>query len=115
MSLKEKLPMFIGILIFIAICGLSYYTIFEKDYTYYTKIDNTKIKEISSSDNMKYEYNLTMYMENGISKDIKFKTSRELRSDAFLKVKYYIVTGVNKWEEIEYDNLPSKVKEQLKK
>lgn len=110
-DIKTKLPLILGIIIFIVICGISYYYIFEKDYIYYTQIDNNKIKEITPDGGMKYEYNLTMYEEIGISKDIKFKTSRELRESAFLKVKYYPISGVNKWEEVQYNELPDKVKE----
>lgn len=115
MSLKEKISVVLGVILFLVICGVSYYYIFERDYTYYTQIDNTKIKENSSSDEMKYVYTLTMYDQNGKSKKISFNTSRELRENAFLKVKYYMVSGVNKWEEIQYEDLPSKVKDYYSK
>lgn len=114
MNIKEKLPLILGITIFIILCGISYYYIFERDYTYYTMIDNTKIKEISSSDDMKYQYKLVMYDKNGASKTIKFKTVRVLKENAYLKIKYYKIGGVNKWEEITYDDLPNKVKEHYK-
>lgn len=110
MNLKEKLPIIIGVIVFVILCGVSYYYIFEKDYTYYTQIDNTKIKELDTSSSMKYEYNLEMYDTNGNQKKIKFKTSRNLREGAFLKVKYYFISGVNKWEEVDSENLPKKVK-----
>ncbi len=118
----KKLSIIIGVIAFLAICVVSFYFIFQKDYTYYTRIDNTKIKEVESSGGvfdihggMKYEYNLTMYDENGTSKEIKFGTNRELRNEAFLKVKYYLISGVNKWEEVEYDDMPEKVQEKYNK
>ena len=42
-SLKEKIPMFIMVLVEVAICGLTIYFIEFKSFTYYTQIDNTKI------------------------------------------------------------------------
>jgi len=118
MKTKEKLLLSFGIFIFLVLCGISYYFIFEKDYTYYTQVDNSKIKEntskggvIDKNGGMEYIYTLIMYDENGKSKKIHFGTNRELRENAFLKIKYYLISGVNKWEEIEYEELPDKVKE----
>lgn len=42
-------------------------------------------------------------------KEIKFNTGRELRESAYLKLKVLALTGVNKWEEIQFDELPNKV------
>ncbi len=107
--LKEKLPIIIGIIIFIALCVAAYYFLFIGTTIYYTKIDNTKIKAITGSD-MKYEYTLDSYQENGKKKTLKFKTSRELREDAYLKIEYMQITGVHAWEEVKYNDLPSQVK-----
>lgn len=112
---RDRLFTILGVTLFLIICGLAFYFVLIKDYTFYAQIDNTKIKEISSSDNMKYEYTLTMYEESGFSKKIKFKASRELREGAYLKFKYYMVSGVNKWEEVQYDELPESVKKHYKK
>ena len=94
-SIKEKLFIMIGIIVFIILVGFLGYNYLLKSFTYYTQIDNTKISEVEAKDEMKYEYKLIMYDENGKSKEIKFKTSRELRESAFLKVKYYAISGVN--------------------
>ena len=75
---------------------------------YYTQIDNTKIEKVSSSDNMKYEYTLDCYNENGKKRELKFKTSRELKEDAFLKLEVKTF-GVHSWEEVQYHELPEKV------
>lgn len=58
---------------------------------------------------MKYEYTLDSYKENGKKKEIKFKTSRELREDAYLilEVKTF---GVHSWKEVQANELPEKVK-----
>ena len=108
--LKEKLPIIIGVILFIILCGIAYYYIFEKDYIFYTQIDNTKLSELAKSSSMKYEYNLAMYDENGERKNISFKTSRQLKEGAYLKIKYYPISGVNKWEEVTTEYLPEKVK-----
>lgn len=113
-SIKEKIFIMIGIVVFITLVGFLGYNYLVRSFTYYTQIDNTKISEVDAKDEMKYEYKLIMYDENGNLKEIKFKTSRELREDAFLKVKYYVISGVNKWEEIQYEDLPLKVKSKYK-
>lgn len=115
--IKKNLPIIISIILFILLVGIFYYFAFEKDYTYYSKIDNNRIKKVESSGGvfdlhggMDYEYNLRMYDELGNSKEIKFGTDRELKQDAYIKVKYYIISGVNKWEEVMFDELPERVK-----
>ena len=113
-SIRDRIPTFIGILVFITLCSLAYYFLFENSNYYYTKIDNNKVEEINSSDNMKYQYQLIMYNENGKSKEIKFKTSRVLKEGAYLEVKYYQISGVNSWKEVKYEDLPSKVQSKYK-
>ena len=58
---------------------------------------------------MKYEYTLKSYNEHGSEKELKFKTSRELKERAFLKLEVKVF-GVHSWEEVSYDELPDKVK-----
>jgi uncharacterized protein (TIGR01655 family) len=119
--MKEKIAIILGIILFIALCGLAYYYLFVHDFVYYTQIDNTKLERIDSNGGvidvhggMKYEYTLTMYDEDGKSKEIKLGTNRELREAAYLKVNYFFLRGVYKWEEIQYDDLPNKVKDHYK-
>lgn len=106
---KEKIPMIIAVIIAIVILGLGFYFMEFNKSVYYTQIDNTKIARVSASDEMKYEYTLDCYNENGKKKEIQFKTSRELREDAYLKLEV-MTTGVHSWEEVQYDELPEKVK-----
>ena len=108
--IKEKLPIIIGIIVFILLCGFTYYYLFEKEMYYYTQIDNSKVEELDSKEDMQYKYTLTMYDKNAHAKEISFKTSRILREEAFLKIKYYNIFGVNNWQEVEYEELPDKVK-----
>ena len=58
--------------------------LFYQESVYYTQIDNEKVKTLDSGD-MRYEYSLEAYDKNGKSKTVTFKTSRELRDDAYLK------------------------------
>ena len=116
MGIKGKLAILLGVILFVTICGVAYYYIFEGDFIYYTQIDNTKLEQIDSKGGiidihggMKYEYTLTMYDENGKSKEIKLGTNRELKEDAYLKVNYFFLRGVYKWEEVSYDELPIQV------
>ena len=86
-NLKEKLPMAIAVVVAIAICGVAILYFFENyESAYFTQIDNTKIEKLSSTDDMKYKYTLECYNEKGKKKELKFKTSRELKEDAFLKL-----------------------------
>ncbi len=112
-NLKEKLPMAIAVIVAIAVCVLALYFFENYNSIYYTQIDNTKIEKISSSDEMKYEYTLDCYNEKGKKKELKFKTSRELREDAFLKLEVKTL-GVHSWEEVQYDELPEKVQTNYK-
>lgn len=112
---KEKLPIILGTIVFLALCGGAYYFLVYQSSEYYTQIDNTKVESISSSGGMNYEYTLTCYDKNGKEKEIKFKTSRELREDAYLELTYMMTRGVSNWKEVQYDNLPEKVQDKYTK
>ena len=107
---KEKIPIIIALIIVIAlIIGAYYFLLVHKDI-YYTQIDNTKIQEVSGSDDMKYEYTLTAYNKNGKEKEVKFKTSRELREGAYLELDVMQMRGVINWREVQKEDLPDDVK-----
>ena len=109
-ELKEKISMIIVAIIVIAlIIGAYYFLVVHKDQ-YYTQIDNTKIQEVSSTDDMRYEYILTAYNKNGKEKEVKFKTSRELREGAYLELDLMQMRGVVNWREVQENELPEKVK-----
>ncbi len=103
----KKIPIVMIIILFILIIICIYDCLFSKSKMYYTKVTN---KEVEVSNN-KYEYNLLMYDKNGMGKRIAFKSSRLLKENAYLKIKYYSISRVNIWEEIDFSKLPSKVKE----
>ena len=109
-SFKEKIPMIIAVIIVIALAvGAYYFLIVHKDQ-YYTQIDNTKIQEVSSTDDMRYEYTLTAYNKNGKEKEIKFKTNRKLREGAYLELDVMQMRGVVNWKEAQQNELPEAVK-----
>lgn len=109
-SLKEKLPLILAIIVAIVICVVAFYFWENNDDIYYTQVDNTKIERASTSDNMKYEYTLDCFDENGKKKEIKFKTSRELREDAYLMLEVRSFGMVHSWKEVQDNELPEKVK-----
>lgn len=108
-DIKEKMPMIIAVIVAIVICVGGFYFLEGYETVYYTQIDNTKIQGVSATDEMKYEYTLDCYNENGKKKELKFKTSRELREDAYLMLEVRTF-GVHTWKEVQYNELPEKVK-----
>lgn len=109
--MKEKIFTIICVAVFLILCCVTYYFLFYQSSSYYTQIDNTKAQLISSSDDMKYEYNLICYDKNGKEKEIKFKTSRKLREDAYLELTYMMTRGVSNWQEVQYNELPKNVQD----
>ena len=113
-SLKEKILMIIAVVIVIILLIGAYYFMFVYKTAYYVQIDNTKIEQVSTSDDMKYEYTLTAYNKNGKEKEIKFKTSRELRDGAYLELDVMVTRGVIDWREVQQEELPDKVKSRIR-
>ncbi len=107
---KEKLPIIIAVIIVIALAVGAYYFLVVHKEVYYAQIDNTKIEEISATDDMKYEYTLTAYSKKGKEKEVQFKTSRELREGAYLELDVMQMRGVVNWREVQTEDLPDGVK-----
>ena len=110
---KEKIPMIIAVIIVIALMIGTYYFLFVHKTVYYTKIDNTKIEELSANEDMRYQYTLTAYNKNGKEKEVQFKTSRELREGAYLELDVMQMRGVVNWREVQQDDLPDDVKAEM--
>ncbi len=113
-DIKGKIFTGVGVVIVIAVFFLVFWLLFYQESTYYTQVDNTKVETLDSGD-MRYEYTLDAYNENGKSKEVTFKTSRELKDDAYLKLDIMITRGVKTWEEVQFDDLPDKVQEKYNK
>lgn len=93
-----------------AALGLNYFENYQEFF--YVQIDNNKISKTHGSSDMPYEYELTSYDENGKSRTFTFKTPRELRNQAYLKL-LIKATGVNRWEEVQLDEIPTPARDQL--
>lgn len=93
----------------LAFAGINYLEDYDK--IFYTKIDNSKVQELSSGD-MKFEYTLDCFDENAKKKELTFKTYKELREDAYLMLEVRLL-GVHKWQEVQFDELPEKVQEKI--
>lgn len=109
-NIKGKIFAGIGIVVVIAVFFIIFWLLFYQESTYYTRIDNTKVEQLDSGD-MRYEYTLDAYNEKGNSKKVIFKTSRELKDDAYLKLDVMLTRGVKSWEEVQFSELPDKVQE----
>lgn len=88
--------------------------------TYYTQIDNGRTEElqptggvIDPTGGMSLRYTLPAYDEQGDEREISFGTERQLRESAYLKLEVVPIRGVVGWEEVQFDELPQKVQEQM--
>ena len=110
--MKNKLFTVIAVILFLCCSiGVVYY-MEHYEGVYYTQIDYTKVKKLSTNDSMKYEYTLTSYDKKGRKRTLKFKTSRELREGAYLKLEVRVF-GVHQWEEVQFQDLSEKVQEKF--
>ena len=109
-NIKGKIFAGIGIVVVIAVFFIIFWLLFYQESTYYTKIDNTKVEQLDSGD-MRYQYTLAAYNKNGKEKEVTFKTSRELKKDAYLELEVMLTRGVKSWQEVQFNELPDKVKE----
>lgn len=109
-SVKGKIFAGIGIVLIIAVFFVVFWLLFYQESTYYTRVDNEKVHMLDSG-NMRYEYTLESYSKTGKSKEVTFKTSRELKNGAYLKLDVMLTRGVRSWEEVEFNELPNKVQE----
>lgn len=105
-SIKEKLPVIFGAIVFIAVCAIAYYILMVRTTDFYTQINNADVKAV---DHGEYEYTLRCYDAHGKMQDYTFKANKQLREDAFLKLEVMSIRGVISWEEVQYDELPQDV------
>ncbi|MEG0449792.1 MAG: YxeA family protein [Lysinibacillus sp.] len=71
------------------------------------KLDTGEIAET-------YWYELSSYDERGKEQTLKFSANKNLRKDAYLKL--YVKGGkeVSSYDEVQFDDIPSKAQEQFK-
>ncbi len=96
----------------IAVC-LAAWMFFGDSSIYYTRIDNTKLEQVTPSGGVidpnggfEYRYSLPAFSDKGGLRSVSFGTARELREGAFLKLTVAPLRGVTKWEEVQYYQLP---------
>ncbi|MCT6924493.1 YxeA family protein [Metasolibacillus sp.] len=87
-----------------------------KDAVYVQITGDGDIEKFTASDGevmMMYWYKQPAYKESGEAVDVKFSAGKNLRQDAYLKL--YVKKGneVTSYDEVSYEELPDKVKEQL--
>ena len=56
-------------------------------------------------------FDVYAYNSSGEAKDITFETSKILKDQAFINLKVAPIRGVVTWAEINYEELPEKVKD----
>lgn len=106
-NLKSKLFAGVAILLFIGLCVLGYLALFVNSTHYYTRIDNTAVKQLKPNE---FEYNLTAYDAHGKMTNFVFKANKKLRDDAYLELDVMFIRGVVNWREVQYDDLPLDVR-----
>lgn len=113
-NMKGKIFAAIVSVLILGVCfagGLYYLE--NHDEFFYSKIDNSRMRELPPNEDMKYEYTLDCYNKNGRKRELDFKTSRKLKENAYILLEVRSL-GVHKWEEVQYKDLPQKVQEKLK-
>ena len=101
-----------ALLVVVAACGalgLVYQTTANNSTDYYSRIDNSLVKEITPHGGMNYRYHLQVYTETGERSEMDFDTSRVLKDQAFIRIESAPLRGVLGWEELQFDELPEAV------
>ena len=106
-NIKSKIFAGAAIIIFIGLCIIGYRTVFVDATHYYTKIDNSAVKQIKPNE---FEYNLPANDEHGKGTKLTFKASKELREDAYLELDVMFLRGVVNWREVQPNDLPLDVR-----
>ncbi len=79
----------------------------------YVKVDNARVAAIEPRAGMEHEYRLDGVAADGAQSEITFQTPRELRDGAYLDLETKPLRGVVSWEEVDYDGLPTAVRDKL--
>lgn len=106
-NIRSKLFAGVAVLLFIGLCVLGYLALFVNSTHYYTRIDNTAVKQLKPNE---FEYNLTAYDAHGKMTNFVFKANKKLRDDAYLELDVMFIRGVVNWREVQYDDLPQDVR-----
>lgn len=74
---------------------------------YYTMVINDDVKENSEK---RYEYTLDAYTEKGENESLTFTSGKQLREGAYLELYVAPFRGVTYWQEVQFDELPERVR-----
>lgn len=91
--------------------GAMYRSTLENAVDYYSRIDNDLVVSIVPHGGMSYRYILQAYGEDGTGKPLELDTSRILKDGAFIRIQVAPMRGVTDWEEMQYEQLPSAVRD----
>ncbi|MCM1364312.1 MAG: YxeA family protein [Faecalibacterium sp.] len=112
--MKGRILVFVIVLALVIGCVAGgFYYLESYDKIYYAKVDNTVVKKLSETDELKYEYTLQCFDKDGKEKKLTFKTTKELREGAYISLEVRSM-GVHKWEEVQLNDLPQKVQGKIK-
>ena len=104
-----------GIILIVGVLAVLFMTVAflttQTNEDYYAQVDNRWVTEIAPHGLMNYKYSLVAYNSSGEAKDITFETSKILKDQAFINLKVAPIRGVLTWAEINYEELPEKVKD----
>ena len=93
----------------IAVLGFLFQSTEANATSYYSRIDNTLVQEITPHGGMNYRYTLQVYTEDGAASTMDLDTSRILRDGAYILIRSAPLRGVLSWAEMQYEELPSPV------
>ncbi|GLC90158.1 YxeA family protein [Lysinibacillus piscis] len=118
----KKVFIGIGALLVVLVAGLVVlmtvdFNRLNKDAYYVQITADGKVKE-DKADNGEifktYWYELEAYNENAEEKALTFSAQKNLRQDAYLKLYVKNGTEVTSYDEVQFDELPNKVQQQMK-
>ena len=112
--MKKLLLVGIPILTVLIVFGAAYHFVCDTDTAtrWYVQVDNARV-QLPGGNSDEYEYSLDAYDEDGNRHDVKFKTTRELRDDAYLELKTMPFRGVISWAEVQPDEIPELTRKAL--
>lgn len=110
---KRIVTVVLGVLVAGALVGVFYLTNTDNASTWYVRVDDAVAQDKSKDDEELWEYTLDAYNEGGEHRQLTFTAGKRLKDGAYLKLRYLPVREVISWEEVQVDQLPQAVREQL--
>lgn len=100
--------------LFVAIGVANKALLFDNDYYVLIQNNGKKVEGLKTPEGGEVwnrEYNLIAYNEEGEGKEVSFLGYKNLRKGAYLKLS--VGSGVNRYEEVKENEVPSKAKDKL--